>query len=283
MIALLRHVAAEEARAPATRSNSSTSGFSCFPTNPVCGHRSFSLSSLNILGSTKTEDPHAGDIMKGTGGARKRRFAGRGKGKSGGYRTVSYYDDVPVPLLALIDKGVDIARAERNALRDVLTTYTPTYRAIAAGGPPPKSYAGGRHDDQARPAPHPGRPRRHRHRARSTRPEAAVIRYFQEWMPYGLFVPEAGAATRGPGPFPNAAGASLFGSGKLRAPTGMRRARTLPSICPLRVDDPSASLAYGTPMPIKLPKPPPPLSGLAPTVVKLRLLRWCLAQNIHYG
>ena len=35
-------------------------------------------------------------------------------------------------------------------------------------------------------------------------------------------------------------------------------------------------------MPIKLPKPPPPLSGLALTVVKLRLLRWCLAQNIHY-
>ena len=36
-------------------------------------------------------------------------------------------------------------------------------------------------------------------------------------------------------------------------------------------------------MPIKLPKPPPPLSGLALTAVKLRLLRWCLAQNIHYG
>ena len=115
------------------------------------------------------------------------------------------------------------------------------------------------------------------------RSEAAVIRYFQERMPYGLFVPEAGAATRGPGPFPNAAGVfSIWLAGKLRAPTGMRRARTLPSICPLRVDDPSASLAYGTPMPIKLPKPPPPLSGLALTVVKLRLLRWCLAQNIHY-
>jgi hypothetical protein len=32
----------------------------------------------------------AGDLIPGTGGARKRRFAGRGKGKSGGYRTVSY-------------------------------------------------------------------------------------------------------------------------------------------------------------------------------------------------
>ena len=30
--------------------------------------------------------PDAGDAIQGTGGARKLRFAGRGKGKSGGYR-----------------------------------------------------------------------------------------------------------------------------------------------------------------------------------------------------
>ena len=38
-------------------------------------------------------------------------------------------------LLALVDKGerTDITPAERNALRDVLATYAPTYRAIAAG------------------------------------------------------------------------------------------------------------------------------------------------------
>ena len=61
------------------------------------------------------------------------------------------------------------------------------------------------------------------------RSEAAVIRYFQERMPYGLFVPEAGAATRGPGPFPNAAGASLFGwqvnSVRLRACGGLGHCR----------------------------------------------------------
>jgi hypothetical protein len=32
------------------------------------------------------DDPTAGDLMPGTGGARKRRFRGRGRGKSGGYR-----------------------------------------------------------------------------------------------------------------------------------------------------------------------------------------------------
>ncbi|HKN10000.1 MAG TPA: addiction module toxin RelE, partial [Pseudomonadota bacterium] len=51
--------------------------------------------------------PLRGDIIPGTGGARKVRFAGRGKGKSGGYRVVTYFagDDVPTLLLVLINKG----------------------------------------------------------------------------------------------------------------------------------------------------------------------------------
>jgi hypothetical protein len=76
-----------------------------------------------------------GDIMPGTGGARKRRFPGRGKGKSGGYRTVSYYaaEDVPVVLLALINKGerADLSKAEQNELRDRLSRFAETYRAGA--------------------------------------------------------------------------------------------------------------------------------------------------------
>jgi hypothetical protein len=39
---------------------------------------------------TIADDPMAGDIMKDTGGCRKVRFAGRGKGKSCGYRTIHY-------------------------------------------------------------------------------------------------------------------------------------------------------------------------------------------------
>jgi hypothetical protein len=78
-------------------------------------------------------DPLAGDLIPDTGGARKRRFAGRGKGKSGGYRTVSYFagDDVPVLLLALIDKGqrVDLSQAERRELRKELVGYANDYRS----------------------------------------------------------------------------------------------------------------------------------------------------------
>lgn len=46
-------------------------------------------------------NPDAGVIMAGTGGARKLRFAGRGKGKSGGFRIIIFYaaEDIPVFLL----------------------------------------------------------------------------------------------------------------------------------------------------------------------------------------
>ena len=45
--------------------------------------------------------------VRGSGGVRKVRFAGRGKGKSGGYRVVTAYfgPDIPVYLVALLSKG----------------------------------------------------------------------------------------------------------------------------------------------------------------------------------
>lgn len=77
-------------------------------------------------------NPLAGDLIPGTGGARKLRVAGRGKGKSGGYRVVTYYaaEDVPILMLAVIDKGdrADLSQVEKNALRDRLSRFAPTYR-----------------------------------------------------------------------------------------------------------------------------------------------------------
>jgi len=71
--------------------------------------------------------------MPGTGGCRKIRFPGKGKGKRGGYRTVHYFaaDDVPVLLLALISKGErsDLSQAEKNELKKQLAGYTADYRA----------------------------------------------------------------------------------------------------------------------------------------------------------
>ena len=77
-------------------------------------------------------DPTAGDLIVGTGGARKLRVAGRGKGKSGGYRVIRYFaaEDVPVFLLALYGKGrqADLTQAQRNDLAATLPQIVEAYR-----------------------------------------------------------------------------------------------------------------------------------------------------------
>jgi hypothetical protein len=71
-------------------------------------------------------DPEAGAVMQGTGGVRKARLAGRGKGKSGGYRIVWYFGggDIPVFLITVFGKGEkdNISNAECNALRQMTAT-----------------------------------------------------------------------------------------------------------------------------------------------------------------
>src|SRR5687768_18410168 len=71
-------------------------------------------------------DPEAGDVMAGTGGVRKARLAGRGKGKSGGYRIVWYFGggDIPVFLLTVFgkDEEANLSQGERNALRSLTAT-----------------------------------------------------------------------------------------------------------------------------------------------------------------
>lgn len=66
-------------------------------------------------------NPEVGDVMQGTGGVRKVRLAGKGKGKSGGYRIIYYFGggDIPVYLLTVFSKGekANLTQGERNALR----------------------------------------------------------------------------------------------------------------------------------------------------------------------
>ena len=90
----------------------------------------------SFIVQTIAEDPMIGDMIAGTGGCRKSRFAGRGKGKRGGYRTVHYNgsDDVPVLLLVVLDKGDrdNLSKGERNDLRKLMETYEAEYRAGVA-------------------------------------------------------------------------------------------------------------------------------------------------------
>jgi hypothetical protein len=80
-------------------------------------------------------DPKTGDLMEGTAGARKLRFAAKGKGKSGGYRVITFFaaEDVPVFLLDIFAKGekVNLSKAERNELKGVLNMLADEWRASA--------------------------------------------------------------------------------------------------------------------------------------------------------
>ena len=77
-------------------------------------------------------NPQAGDEIRGTGGARKLRFAGKGKGKSGGYRVITFYSgtDIPVFLLNVFAKNerTDLTQSERNEFKAILSTLAETYR-----------------------------------------------------------------------------------------------------------------------------------------------------------
>ena len=64
--------------------------------------------------------PEAGDLMEGTGGVRKVRWAREGKGKSGGVRVIYYYhnEGIPLYLLTLYGKSEkdNLSAGERNDL-----------------------------------------------------------------------------------------------------------------------------------------------------------------------
>lgn len=78
-------------------------------------------------------DPTAGAIMPGCGGARKLRYAKPGKGKSGGYRIITYFggDDIPVFLITVFGKGEkdNLTQAERNEVAKLCKRLRDTYNA----------------------------------------------------------------------------------------------------------------------------------------------------------
>jgi hypothetical protein len=77
-------------------------------------------------------NPEAGDQITGTGGARKVRIPGRGKGKTGGFRVVTFNSgsEVPVFLMAVYSKGekANLSKAERNELKTYLKQAVEQYR-----------------------------------------------------------------------------------------------------------------------------------------------------------
>ena len=84
-------------------------------------------------------NPDAGDVIAGSGGCRKLRWPGRGKGKSGGYRTITFYSGalLPVYLLTVFGKGerANLSDSECNALRALTKALVAEHRdEVAALG-----------------------------------------------------------------------------------------------------------------------------------------------------
>src|SRR5258705_11661145 len=50
-------------------------------------------------------NPTAGDLMQGTGGARKLRWGAKGKGKSGGARVITFFGGPGAPRVPVTDLG----------------------------------------------------------------------------------------------------------------------------------------------------------------------------------
>ena len=84
---------------------------------------------LNVFLS---QNPDAGELIVGTGGARKLRIPLKGKGKRGGGRVITYYagEDVPVFLLDVYSKGekINLSQKERNQLKELLAEIADAYR-----------------------------------------------------------------------------------------------------------------------------------------------------------
>jgi hypothetical protein len=79
------------------------------------------------------ENPAAGVEIPGTGGCRKVRIAGRGRGKSGGFRVVTFYtgEAFPVFLITVFSKGerANLSKSECNDLRELTKAIISEYRA----------------------------------------------------------------------------------------------------------------------------------------------------------
>lgn len=77
-------------------------------------------------------DPLAGNILPGTGGLRKFRWAAKGKGKSGGVRVIHYYGgkEIPVFLVTGFAKSEmeNIGLAARNMYRKLLPSIVRAYK-----------------------------------------------------------------------------------------------------------------------------------------------------------
>lgn len=79
-----------------------------------------------VLVDYLSDNPEAGDLIRGSGGVRKLRWAMPGRGKSGGVRVIYYFhsEEMPLSLLTLFAKNErsNLSDAEVNVLAKLVAT-----------------------------------------------------------------------------------------------------------------------------------------------------------------
>ncbi len=79
-----------------------------------------------------SSNPKAGNLIQGTGGIRKLRWASKGKGKSGGSRIIYFFynETIPLFLLTIFGKNekVNLSKAERNELTKLVKELIKNYK-----------------------------------------------------------------------------------------------------------------------------------------------------------
>jgi len=77
-------------------------------------------------------NPMAGDLVQGTGGIRKVRWALDGRGKRGGARVIYFYHDADMPLFALTayakNERADLSQQDRNDFRQLTTMLVDAFK-----------------------------------------------------------------------------------------------------------------------------------------------------------
>ena len=80
-------------------------------------------------------NPAAGDLIQGTGGVRKLRWALEGLGKSGGARVIYFYHDAGMPVFALAayakNDRSDLSQHDRNDFKQLTAALVSSYKGKA--------------------------------------------------------------------------------------------------------------------------------------------------------
>ena len=88
------------------------------PEFQVVAQKLISSEELTLLIDYLAYNPSAGDIIPGTGGVRKLRWALEGRGKRGGARVIYFFHNTDMPLFVLTayakNERTDLTQADRN-------------------------------------------------------------------------------------------------------------------------------------------------------------------------